>query len=322
MSFTKLKISKEGLDEFGAIFDPSKGDLEIIFNKYNDYVKKITQISRFINAMGTGFLREVYPEYNFNLVVDFSEMLGNDIAQHVYTKENVRENWNKFRDANSISEVIKLYSCLLPYDQYIRDKDKLSDYWIVTMNIGMRIFYFSNIDLHLLWMDERATAEIKKYLLTIINRIFVLSEEVYKMYVSLDVDNDEFSEKLIENLTRLQEVPELSRCNLAFKKIAESVDVFKSRANDYYCDFIVSKNPSVFIENFIVDVAQKQQEAPSALLAFQFKKIAKYHRKISAQVKQQNPGIRDMMNALDERMALLTKVKEIKNERMKIAEAI
>jgi hypothetical protein len=96
----------------------------------------------------------------------------------------------------------------------------------------------------------------------------------------------------------------IPRAGKAFKKIEESVELLQNNFGGYYKDFISTKNPSIIIENFILDCSKEQNENMDLDLARQFKKIAMFYKKKSAG-KIKDPRINQIFEMLDKNFAML-----------------
>ena len=73
----------------------------------------------------------------------------------------------------------------------------------------------------------------------------------------------------------------IPRCNDAFNKILEAVDLLKGNFGDYYNDYMSSNNPAIIMENFVVDVARRSDATPQ--ITRQFRQIISYYKKLSSQ---------------------------------------
>jgi hypothetical protein len=307
----KVKVqpaSQDVMNMFLQLVDPTMCDPDITLPKYNLLKTKIKQIARFLNAMGSGFLVELFPEYEFSEINDMSKMIEEDINPHNYTIDTIKENWPIFKETKSIKTCINIYSLLLPYAQYIRDEDNLSGQWITTAGFGFSIFDFSKLDIYMIWADERCTDQVRKYILTLFNRIYVISAEIYDSYTTPDLDTQRFSELMVDSVKRLQELPELSRCNQAFNKITNSVNMLRDNLKTYHRDFISSKNPSIIMESYIMDLANAQ-ENPSPVLISQFRKILVFYQKQQAgnQKAFKDNNLMKMCTELDEKLRFLSR---------------
>jgi hypothetical protein len=307
----KVKVqpaSQDVMNMFLQLVDPTMCDPDITLPKYTLLKTKIKQIARFLNAMGSGFLVELFPEYEFSEISDMSKMIEEDIDPHNYTIDTIKENWPIFKETKSIKTCINIYSLLLPYAQYIRDEENLSGQWITTAGFGFSIFDFSKLDIYMIWADERCTDQVRKYILTLFNRIYVISAEIYDSYTTPDLDTQRFSELMVDSVNRLQELPELSRCNLAFKKITNSVNMLRDNLKTYHRDFISSKNPSIIMESYIMDLANAQ-ENPSPVLISQFRKILVFYQKQQAgnQRAFKDNNLMKMCTELDEKLRFLSR---------------
>lgn len=137
----------------------------------------------------------------------------------------------------------------------------------------------------------------RRFFVVVLNKLYELSYKVWQEITSPDVNLDEFSEVIINSIEEIRKRPELSRCGRAFKKIEESLNMLKTRFSSYYRDFIHTKNSSIIIENFVLDVAQEHNSDIETTR--QFREIIKYYRK-NANGVIKDPRIREMFDKVSE----------------------
>ena len=82
--------------------------------------------------------------------------------------------------------------------------------------------------------------------------LFNTTYDIYQIITSPDIDISEFSDIIVDSIKQARKM--IPRANKAFKKIEESVELLKDNFQNYYKDFITTKNPTIIIENFILDV--------------------------------------------------------------------
>lgn len=117
------------------------------------------------------------------------------------------------------------------------------------------------------------------FFMSVLNKTYSLGYAIYEELQSPDVDVDQFVEFILSAIDDIQKRPELSRCRDAFAKIRESVALLKTRFNSYYREFAETKDNTIMMQNFIIDVSQTT--GASAKLTGQFHTIIRYFRKIS-----------------------------------------
>ena len=138
-------------------------------------------------------------------------------------------------------------------------------------------FSFTTIDLKLLF--ELAESE-RQFVMSGLHKLYTAGIELYKIISSPDIDIKKFADIMVESLDKLRTIPELSRCNIAFDKLKSSLSMLETNFTDYYKDFIVRKDSSIIMENFILDVSKTTKASPTLMI--QFRKIITYYKKKTA----------------------------------------
>lgn len=161
------------------------------------------------------------------------------------------------------------------------------------------------LDFKQVWMHEAADYNVKKRFIYGLYIILSSGSEIVELIMSPDIDIDKFSEVLIENISKLKK--QIPRCEKAFSRIAESVSMLKTNFSEYYKDFVTAKNPSIIVENFILDVAQNDSTDIDTMV--QFRTIINYYKKLLAQQPKNkvDPNISKIFDMLEENMSELEK---------------
>ncbi len=288
------KISNEGLsDMFTQIINPEKADIEIIFPKYEKLRIKCKQIAKLLILIYDSPVNTVCNPEILRPLKERGDTMLQYLDKNIWDKTNLNEHWGDFKHSNTINTCIQVCAFFAKHnEQVLEDNDE----WIVRSTIGHKLFDFTDIDLYLLWVGQ-LNEELKKYLLRTFKILYKVSLDIYNIVTSPDVDITEFSHVMIDSIAQVQKIPELSRCKHAFQRILNSVDLLKDNFGGYYKDFVISKNPTIIIENFILDVS-KNQTGISPTLTREFRIIVNYYRKISS-MQPSNPKLNQMFNLLD-----------------------
>jgi hypothetical protein len=88
----------------------------------------------------------------------------------------------------------------------------------------------------------------------------------------------------------------IPRCDQAFQKIIESVDLLKGNFNGYYKDYTASGNPTIIMENFVLDVSKNTKSSPA--VTAQFRRIIAHYRKLASQ-QASNPKLQSLFAQVD-----------------------
>lgn len=126
--------------------------------------------------------------------------------------------------------------------------------------------------------------------------------DVYQIITSPDIDISKFSDLIVESIKQAKKM--IPRANKAFRKIEESVELLKDNFQNYYKDFVTTKNPTIIIENFILDVSKENSGDVDLELARQFKKIVMFYQKKS-QGKIKDPKVNKLFEMLNKNFEML-----------------
>ena len=149
--------------------------------------------------------------------------------------------------------------------------------------------------------------QMTRFILIILNKLYMLSYSIYKTMSSPDINVDAFVEIIVGSIGQIKQ--QVGHCDKAYKKIIESTYLLKDNFGNYYKDFVETRQSTVFIENFIVDVSQSV-EADMETVA-QFGKIIKYYRDKAGSRVKQNPLLEKVFDTLAEKMSELKKYTNI-----------
>jgi hypothetical protein len=88
----------------------------------------------------------------------------------------------------------------------------------------------------------------------------------------------------------------IPRCDQAFQKIIDSISLLKGNFSNYYKDFTISGNPTIIMENFVLDVSKNTKSSPTVMA--QFRKIISHYRKLASQ-HASNPKLQSLFSQVD-----------------------
>ncbi|NBV25227.1 MAG: hypothetical protein EBS05_25335, partial [Proteobacteria bacterium] len=119
----------------------------------------------------------------------------------------------------------------------------------------------------------------REFLLVVLHKMLAVSHDVYEALSAPDVDVDEFVEIIMSSVGEVKK--HIPRCDQAFAKIVESVGLLRGNFSSYYKDYAASGNPSVMMENFVLDVSKNTNATPQ--VTAQFRRIISHYRKLASQ---------------------------------------
>lgn len=153
------------------------------------------------------------------------------------------------------------------------DKNNLSDEWIRNA-LGSELKIYGdicNLDLKELWQRENKDVQ-RRFLYTfwlLINDC----AKVHEILTTPDIDVDTMVDYIIEKIRESKK--RIRGCNLAFRKILNSVNLLRSNFNSYYKEYSITKDPTSIVQNFVFDVSENEGNADKKVI-LQFKRIAKF----------------------------------------------
>jgi hypothetical protein len=260
------------------------------FIEYEDWFEEIKIFNDDISNIN-GF--DINTEYNIYLPSCLGE---------INEKENTALN-NFYKDLKNnkfIKKIIITSNILSKYKKNIEDPNDLSDVFI-NREPGLTLlpFCFSNFDLKVLWCSENITPQIKKYILSILSHVYKIGLEFYNIISSPDIDIKKFSKILVESISKMRK--QIPRCNDAFNIIEKSVLLLEDNFKGYYRSSVEAENPSIIIENFIVDVSMTQKASP--MVTSQFRKIVAHLQKNSKN--SNDPKVKKLFSMLNNQFTMM-----------------
>ena len=313
-SSCRTKVIKQNIDQDGMsdmfsqlLGDERSLDINIIKDKY---MKLKTNVERMYKLLES-FKKTIYVKVLSNMpnithyiknIDDFIVDAKDTFPETIDDKDIIRF-YLSIKDHKVIKDSIHICKNLIMYKKYIENNENLSDSFIKSSkNRDIKIFPNCDFDLKYLYSFSKIDDSIKKYILIFLNMLYNTTYDIYQVITSPDVDISKFSEIIISSIAQAKKM--VPRAGKAFKKIEESVELLQSNFGGYYKDFISTKNPSIIVENFILDCSKEQGENVDLDLARQFKKIAMFYKKKSAG-KIKDPRINQIFEMLDKNFAML-----------------
>jgi len=223
-------------------------------------------------------------------ILDFNSMPPNITDQFIDTYQNIKK-------SEFIKKMISIADTLYPYRENFQDIDALKHNFIYDISgIEWSPLPFS-LNIKEIVSSDIAPNSIE-FIMTVICKVYGFSMALYNDLRSPDIDIDQFINIIISSISELQKRPELNRCDKAFNKIKDSVLLLKSNFNDYYRDFIATKDNTIIMEHFILDVSNNTKADPE--LTRQFRKIISYYHDVARQ--QGNTEKNDQIDKLFDKL--------------------
>lgn len=275
----KILRLKESIVKYYKVFN-------ILINcvEFSEWYKEISEfLSRLIESSGVDVSVE-YSDKNILQILDLQKI----------DADKLNESYKSLKNSISLKQIVITCSNLDPFKRYIEDKDNLSDVFIKRER-GLEIipFAFSALELTQLWNCDDLSAAGKKVMLSVLHHTYTIGHVIFDIISSPDIDISKFSHILVESIAGLRK--QIPRCDKAFDVIENSVKLLEGNFKNYYRNSIEAENPSVIIENFIVDVSTSQHASP--LVTMQFRRIVSFLKQKSAGV--QDPKVKKLFSMLN-----------------------
>lgn len=202
------------------------------------------------------------------------------------------------KKSNLINMFVKMCDNLVNYKKNFTDMEKLNHKFITTMpGTEWKPFPFTSLNVKYI-LSLISVGEVTiRFFMSILGKAFEFSHKLYEEIQSPDIDIDQFVDVIMTNIDKIQKQPELHRCGGAFRKIKESVSLLKGKFNNYYRDFIATKDSTIIMQHFIIDVSKSTNADPK--VTAQFRTIIGFYRKV-AQEQITNPKIKMLFDKVNE----------------------
>ena len=205
--------------------------------------------------------------------------------------------YKKLKEHELIKKIIVLYNNLNKYDADIKNLDDA----FIRKFVGFDLFLFPfsglNFKILLQELDRNADKEKSiRYYLTVLSLLLKITAQVYETYVKPDIDPKEFGKVVIAAIVELKK--RIPRCEDAFKTIESSIGLFENNFQDYYKNFVTSKNPTVIIESFIADICDKNEG--NRQVENQMKQIIRFIQNEISKKPVSDPQVSSISKNLDE----------------------
>ena len=301
----KKQIADKGIvDMFNQMLGTENANPSTVLPKYKLIASKV---SAFTKVMGstTDTLRKMFPEQKEELddinifavkltEIKFINVPEPDDRTEVLDAE-ISAHYTVLKGDNHIRRLILMYNNLIPYRDFL-SAEIIDDTFVARIpGLSFNPFPFSNLNVKELFASKSIQPHMKKYILTVLKICMSICKEVYKTLTSADVDVKEFSEAIVASISQVKKL--IPRCEKAFAKIEESVELLETNFDGYYKDFIQSHNPSTIMESFVIDVSNTG--SADVQTTAQFRKIIMFYRKATAG-KIKDPKISKVFDMLNE----------------------
>lgn len=221
------------------------------------------------------------------------------------------------KDSALVSTIIVACNNLTTHKAAIENIDALQDRFL-TRSAGLSFAPLPElpaVNFKQIYISDLLTADDKRFVLTVIHKLYATSHDVYEAVSAPDIDVKEFVNIVMMSLDDVKK--QIPRCEEAFARIRDSVGLLEGNFDGYHKDYIASGNPTIIMENFVLDVSK--QEGTSPKITSQFRRIVTHYRKLASQ-QATNPKLRTLFQQVDKNFQELEK-KQRQPEEAEDAEA-
>ena len=210
-----------------------------------------------------------------------------------------------------VNMIIVTCKNLITHKKSLSDSKNLKDKFMMK-SAGLSftpIAELSQLNIKKIYIDSKLNKLEKNYVLTFLHKIFNISMDLYNILSTPDVDIEEFVSIIMNSIEDVKKA--IPRCDQAFQKIIDSISLLKGNFNNYYKDFTVSGNPTIIMENFVLDVSKNTNSSPKVMM--QFRKIISHYRKLASQ-HASNPKLQSLFSQVDSNFKELEKCNKEEEE--------
>jgi hypothetical protein len=329
MKGVKIKTVKDKdlAEMFNQMLGAGSVNMNIVYPKYagiRDYsIQLVNIMDMFANS---SLLKNPQMAETRKELLDFvefakkriQEVFCKDYSKYVFNlnliDDKERAEFSTIYEQMKNSDIINIFlsTCndLHPYKKYLEDKNKLDAHFVNTIP-GNEFYPFSyaqslNIKgmLEVWLLDKTKYDSLISFIMIILHKTYVFSYNLYKQLTSPDIDVDEFVDVIMNSIGEIRR--RIPRCDKAFDKIIKSVHMLKDNFGTYYKDFIETKNSTIIMENFVLDVSKNTKADPETTR--QFRTIIDYYRKLSENSNiKNNPKLKKLFDTVKDSFEQLDK---------------
>jgi len=324
----KVKMAIKNRD-INGMFNEMCGEgvvpIHIAFEKYTKLKDKLASFITMLENFCKGSFAKTYKDYEMPMAeilvfchqsrkeletyfppppfseMDIMKFLSGEKKLDIELEIKFSEVYKRAKGVDLVSNCVKTCNQLIKYKNYLISKDESgknnpSGSFITSAPGGeFRPLYFSSFNVKEAFIRSDMTDHFRNYILMVLAMTIEYTYDIYNIYISPDWDPVVFSQIMTANIEEVKK--QIPRCNKAFQRIEQSLGLLESNMNNYYKDFVVTRNPSTMMENFVNDVALKNENTDPETTR-QFKEIIKYYQKMSnGQIK--DPRIKTLFDQVN-----------------------
>ena len=242
--------TQEDVNSLNSMFDQLTGvqeaDPDIIRPKYVELKNNIAKLYKVYTILidFEGFSK-AFPNYKGNLAETkkfFKGILEKfSIDPSVVEDEKKYEEMDKteinalykvLKESNEVKTIVVASGNLNHYKRNLCDEKNLTDDFIKREpGVNFTPIPFCLIDLKHIWASEKCSSQVKKFLLTILSKTYIIGFEIYDNVTGPNIDIKKFSTVLVESIKAIRK--QVPRCDKAFDMISDSVSMLEGNFKGY-----------------------------------------------------------------------------------------
>lgn len=285
-------------------------DHSLAFSKYTTLLLAVQRIGKLVGSFNRSILQKAL-QLPTQYQPDSEAMAGwvADVERFVAEGEKAKEaggmsmveSYLAAKSSKVTSDCIHMCSKLSKYKKHIQSNEDMSDAFLKSAGThSLCIFTFNNLDIKFIYVYSDLDQSAKKYIMLFLNMVYNAAYDIFQVVANPDIDIGKISEIVMSTISQTKKM--IPRTEKAFRKIEESMSMFKDNFGDYYKDFVTTKDPSVILTNFLSDCKNTHAESDAKTdieLARQFTRIAGFFKQqLNGKIK--DPQIAAVLDAIDE----------------------
>lgn len=205
--------------------------------------------------------------------------------------------YNRMKNCKLVNTIILTCKNLSTHKKALEDRQALNDRFL-TRTGGLTFAPLPSLaalNFKKIYSDVTLTVADRQYVMVVLHKMYTIGHDVYETMTSPDIDVDEFVHVIMSSIDDVKK--HIPRCDEAFEKIRESVGLLKGNFNGYYKEYVATDNPTIIMENFVLDVSKTTQN--SARVTAQFRRIVSHYKKLASQ-QATDPKLRTLFQKVDQ----------------------
>ena len=298
--------------EILSAFDEMIGgqtNFTLIWGKYTKMKTHIFDFIKTLEVLNGSSIFTHYPTEKHHLTAYIQDLRQSwvelpDISDFVHAPNELLDlfvqQFMALKEGKHVNVIITTCKNLMPHKKLIENANPK----FLTHDGGILYCPISNapfVNFKSLYCSDMLLADERRLLLLVLQKIYQISHQLYTTILEPEIDVNEFVEVVTASINEVKK--QIPRCEQAFQKVLDSIHLLKSNFTEYYKDYVLSKNPTVIMENFVLDVSKNTSASPRVIA--QFRKIIEHYRKLASQKGTLSPKMQKIFTNVEKNFAVL-----------------